>query len=241
MLNSKPTLLAVLLGTFFTTSAIAADKPDSKFVDDSSYAVGVLMGKNIEGVVESQKEIFTYNQDKILDGVKDTLKKTGKLTDEDLQKQLKSLDTYLASQEAKIQAEKSKSAIEAGDKFRADYAKKEGVKKTTSGILYKIEKAGEGSSPSKSDRVKVHYKGTLPDGTVFDSSYDRGQPIEFQLDQLIPGWVETIPMLKKGGKMEIVVPPEQGYGNREAGKIPANSTLIFEIELLDFTANDAKK
>lgn len=241
MLKTKQTLAAVLLGTLFTTSAIAVEKADPKFIDDSSYAVGVLMGKNIEGVVESQKEIFTYNQDKILDGVKDTLKKTGKLTDEDLQKQLKSLDTYLAAQEEKIQAEKSKSTIEAGDKFRAEYAKKEGVKKTASGILYKIEKAGEGSSPSKSDEVRVHYKGTLPDGTVFDSSYDRGQPVEFNLNQLIPAWVEMIPMLKKGGKMEIVVPPEQGYGNRQAGKIPANSTLIFEIELLDFKAKNTKK
>ena len=113
-------------------------------------------------------------------------------------------------------------------------AKKAGVKKTDSGLLYKIEKAGEGASPSKTDMVKVHYKGTLPDGTVFDSSYDRNAPVEFQLDQLIPAWVEAIPMLKKGGKMEIVVPPALGYGDRSAGKIPANSTLKFEVELLDF-------
>ncbi|MEN2895940.1 putative FKBP-type peptidyl-prolyl cis-trans isomerase [Mannheimia haemolytica] len=89
--------------------------------------------------------------------------------------------------------------------------------------------------------MKVHYKGTLTDGTVFDSSYDRGEPIEFQLNQLIPGWIEAIPMLKKGGKMEIVVPPALAYGDRAAGKIPANSTLKFEIELLDFKAADAKK
>lgn len=234
MLNKKFTLVASLIATFATTSVMAEQKADTKFVDDSSYAVGVLMGKNIEGIVEAQKEVFTYNQDKILAGVQDTLKKTGKLTDEDLQKQLKSLDSYLSSQEQKILAEKSKATIEAGDKFRAEYAKQSGVKKTDSGLLYKIEKAGEGANPSKSDIVKVHYKGTLPDGTVFDSSYDRNSPVEFQLDQLIPGWIEAIPMLKKGGKMEIVVPPALGYGERSAGKIPANSTLKFEIELLDF-------
>ena len=180
MLNKKLTFVATLIATLTAGSVMAEQKADKKFVDDSSYAVGVLMGKNIEGIVESQKEVFTYNQDKILAGVQDTLKKTD------------------------------------------------------SGLLYKIEKAGEGASPSKTDVVKVHYKGTLPDGTVFDSSYDRNAPVEFQLDQLIPAWVEAIPMLKKGGKMEIVVPPALGYGDRSAGKIPANSTLKFEIELLDF-------
>ena len=239
MLKTKQTLTALLLSTLLSSGAMAAEKADKQFIDDSSYAVGVLMGKNIEGVMESQKDVFTYNQDKILDGVKDTLKKTGKLTDEDLQKQLKSLDTYLSAQEEKILAEKNKGTIEAGDKFRADYAKKDGVKKTANGVLYKVENLGEGSSPTLSDTVKVHYKGTLVDGSVFDSSYDRGQPIEFKLDNLIPAWKEVIPMLKKGGKMQIVVPPEQGYGSRAAGKIPPNSTLVFDIELLDFHS-DAK-
>lgn len=234
MLNKKFTLVATLMATLATTSVMAEQKADTKFVDDSSYAIGVLMGKNIEGIVEKQKDVFTYNEDKILAGVQDTLKKTGKLTDDDLQKQLKSLDSYLVSQEQKISAEKAEKAKVEGEKLRTEYAKQAGVKKTSSGLLYKIEKTGEGTSPSKTDMVTVHYEGTLPDGTVFDSSYERNTPIEFQLNQLIPGWIEAIPMLKKGGKMEIVVPPELGYGNRPAGKIPANSTLKFKIELLDF-------
>lgn len=230
--------VAALLALASVNPAFAAEqKADQKFIDDSSYAVGVLMGKNIEGIVESQKEVFSYNQDKIIAGVQDTLKKTGKLTDEDLQKQLSALDNYLSSQEQKIRAERSKHTIEAGDKFRADYEKQAGVKKTASGLLYKIEKAGEGESPKATDTVKVHYKGTLPDGTVFDSSYDRGEPIEFALNNLIPAWIEAIPMLKKGGKMEIVSPPNLAYGDNNAGKIPANSTLKFEIELLDFKSN----
>ena len=236
MLKMKLSVLAVMTGAVFASQNVLAENPSTQFVDDSSYAVGVLMGKNIEGVIESQKEIFSYNQERILAGVQDTLKKTGKLTDEDLQKQLKALDAYLLDKENAIQAEKDKKTVEAGDKFRAEYEKKSGVKKTASGLLYKIEKAGEGESPKATDTVKVHYKGTLPDGTVFDSSYDHGEPIEFQLNQLIPAWVEAIPMLKKGGKMEIVLPPQLGYGDRPAGKIPANSTLKFEIELLDFKA-----
>lgn len=240
MLKNKFSLLALTIGAVFTTQMVSAQTADKKFVDDSSYAVGVLMGKNLEEIITSQKEVFTYNQDRILKGVQDTLKKTGKLTDEDLQKQLKALDSYLVEQENKIQAEKSKSTVEAGDKYRAEFEKKTGVKKTASGLLYKIEKAGEGESPKATDTVKVHYKGTLTDGTVFDSSYERGEPIEFQLNQLIPGWIEAIPMLKKGGKMEIVLPPQLAYGDRQAGKIPANSTLTFEIELLDFKPADKK-
>ena len=236
MLKMKLSVLAVMTGAVLVSQNVLAENPSTQFVDESSYAVGVLMGKNIEGVIESQKEIFSYNQERILAGVQDTLKKTGKLTDEDLQKQLKALDAYLLDKENAIQAEKDKKTVEAGDKFRAEYEKKAGVKKTASGLLYTIEKAGEGESPKATDTVKVHYKGTLPDGTVFDSSYDRGEPIEFQLNQLIPAWVEAIPMLKKGGKMEIVLPPQLGYGDRPAGKIPANSTLKFEIELLDFKA-----
>lgn len=241
MLKTKLSTIAMIAGAVLATNAMAEQKAEPKFIDDSSYAVGVLMGKNIEGVIESQKEMFTYNQDKILAGVQDTLKKTGKLTDEDLQKQLKALDSYLSAKEAEIKAEKEKVTVASGDKFRADYKKQAGVKETASGLLYKIEKAGEGSSPKAEDTVKVHYKGTLTDGTVFDSSYERGEPIEFQLNQLIPGWIEAIPMLKKGGKMEIVLSPALGYGERAAGKIPANSTLKFEIELLDFKSAGSKK
>ena len=235
MLKTKISAVA-MVATLFVSHNAFAQKADPKFVDESSYAVGVLMGKNIESVIDSQKDVFSYNQDRILAGVQDTLKKSGKLTDEDLKKQLEALDKFIVEKETQIQAEKNKVTIEAGDKFRAEYEKKAGVKKTESGLLYKIEKAGSGESPKPSDTVKVHYKGTLTDGTTFDSSYDRGEPIEFQLNQLIPAWIEAIPMLKKGGKMEIVVPPQLGYGDRPAGKIPANSTLIFEIELLDFKA-----
>lgn len=239
MFKTKLSVVAVLVTALCGTSmASGTGKIDQKFIDESSYALGIVMGKNLEGLVEAQKSMLNYNQDQIIAGVKDALKKSGKLTEEDLRQQLEALDNFLREQELKIQAEKDKVTLEAGEKFRADYAKKSGVKKTDSGLLYKIEKPGKGESPKKEDMVKVHYKGTLTDGTVFDSSFDRGEPIEFQLQQLIPGWVEAIPMLKKGGKMELVIPPQLGYGDRQAGKIPAHSTLIFEIELIDFKAAD---
>ncbi|MCF7793778.1 MAG: FKBP-type peptidyl-prolyl cis-trans isomerase [Candidatus Cloacimonetes bacterium] len=108
--------------------------------------------------------------------------------------------------------------------------------KTDSGLMYRITTEGEGNSPVKGDIVNVHYKGELEDGTKFDSSYDRNQPIEFELGvgRVIKGWDEGIALLKKGSKAIFVIPPELGYGARSVGAIPANSTLIFTVELVDF-------
>ncbi|MDP8162690.1 FKBP-type peptidyl-prolyl cis-trans isomerase [Pasteurella skyensis] len=225
--------VAVMATALVTTSAMAEQKADTKFVDDSSYALGVFMGKNVEQMLASQKKLLTYNQEKILAGFEDTLKNKSKLNEEDLKMQLEDLGQYLAEKEEAM-------TLKAGKEFRDSYAKKAGVKQTKSGLLYKIEQLGKGNSPKLADTVKVHYEGTLTNGTVFDSSYQRGEPIEFQLSELIPAWKEAIPMLKKGGKMELVVPPELGYGDHQAGSIPANSTLMFKIELLDFKSTEAK-
>ena len=111
------------------------------------------------------------------------------------------------------------------------------MKKTNTGLYYKITKDGAGPFPSKGDKVSVHYKGTLLDGTVFDSSYQRNQPIEFDigLGQVIPGWDEGIMLLNKGAGARFVIPSNLAYGSQGAGGIiPPNSTLIFEVELLNF-------
>ncbi|MDG6881492.1 Probable FKBP-type peptidyl-prolyl cis-trans isomerase [Phocoenobacter uteri] len=239
MLKTKLSAVAlsvtVMATALVTSQSVMADqKADQKFVDESSYAIGVLMGKQVDEITKSQKEMLTYNKDKIIAGFSETLKSTSKLSNDELKAHLEALDKFISEKEAKILAKQSEATIEAGKKFREEFAKKDGVKTTKSGLMYKIEKAGEGESPKVEDTVKVHYEGTLTDGTVFDSSYKRGEPIEFQLSQLIPAWKEAIPMLKKGGKMELVTPPELAYGDRPAGQIPANSTLIFKIELLDF-------
>ncbi len=235
MLKTKLSLAAVMAtAVLMSQSVFAGQKADTKFIDDSSYAVGFAMGDNLTQLVSVQKEFITYNKEQLLAGVKDSLNNTGKLSEDQLKEKLGALDKYLKEKYAVKQETEKKEITKAGKAYRDSYAKKEGVKQTKSGLLYKIEKAGEGKSPKVEDTVKVHYEGTLTDGTIFDSSYKRGEPIEFQLSQLIPAWKEAIPMLKKGGKMEIVLPPVLGYGSRPAGNIPANSTLIFKIELLDF-------
>lgn len=123
-------------------------------------------------------------------------------------------------------------AIAAGKKFLEENKLKEGVITTESGLQYEVIKMGKGAKPTATDKVKVHYHGTLTDGTVFDSSVDRGEPITFALNQVIPGWTEGVQLMPVGSKFRFYVPQELGYGARQAGSIPPYSTLIFEVELL---------
>jgi len=123
-------------------------------------------------------------------------------------------------------------AANEGKAFFEDNAKKPGVVSTDSGLQYKIIKEGTGVSPKAADLVQVHYHGTLPNGDVFDSSVKRGKPTSFALNQVIKGWTEGLQTMKQGGKTIFYIPPGIAYGEREVGPIPANSTLIFEVELL---------
>jgi FKBP-type peptidyl-prolyl cis-trans isomerase len=126
--------------------------------------------------------------------------------------------------------------LEKGEAFLKDNAKKEGVKTTASGLQYKVLKEGKGKSPQATDNVQVHYKGTLLDGTEFDSSYARNQPATFPVNGVIQGWQEVLPLMKPGSKWKVVVPPELGYGSTPRPGIPAESLLIFEIELNSIAA-----
>ncbi len=128
----------------------------------------------------------------------------------------------------------AQSALDKGTKFLTENARKDGVKSTASGLQYKILKEGTGKSPKATDTVKVHYRGTLLDGTEFDSSYKRGEPIEFPLNRVIPGWTEGVQLAKEGGKIQLFIPSKLAYGEggTPGGPIGPNETLIFEIELL---------
>lgn len=122
----------------------------------------------------------------------------------------------------------------AGHQFLKENAKKPGVKTTASGLQYKVLQEGSGEHPAKTSQVRVHYTGKLLDGNVFDSSVQRGEPAEFGLDQVIPGWTEGVQLMNKGAKYEFYIPSNLAYGDRGAGAaIPPGATLIFEVELLD--------
>ena len=138
--------------------------------------------------------------------------------------------------QAKMMAKAAAAGAEnkaAGEKFLAENAKAEGVKVTDSGLQYKVIKEGEGPMPKATDKVKTHYRGTLLDGTVFDSSYDRGEPVTFPVNGVIAGWTEALQKMKVGSKWKLFVPSDLAYGERGAGQqIGPNQTLVFEVELL---------
>ncbi len=129
-------------------------------------------------------------------------------------------------------AAKAEEAKKVGEEFRAEFEAQEGVMKTDTGLLYQVLTEGEGEKPSAEDVVQVHYKGTLIDGTQFDSSYDRGEPATFPLNRVIPGWTEGVQLMGEGSKYKFVIPSELAYGEQDTPTIPANSTLVFEVELL---------
>ena len=138
------------------------------------------------------------------------------------------INPMLQERMKKVQAQ----AEAEGTAFREKAAREEGAVQTASGLIFKELTAGTGASPQATDRVKVHYHGSLIDGTVFDSSVERGEPITFALDQVVKGWTEGLQMMKVGGKAVLTIPPELGYGPGGRGGIPPNATLIFEVELL---------
>ena len=154
------------------------------------------------------------------------------LTQEQMQEVLMTYQKEQEEQFAKDMQTKATENKTAGTAFLAENAKKEGVKQTDSGLQYKVLKEGTGKSPKATDVVEVNYEGKLIDGTVFDSSYERGEPIEFPLNQVIAGWTEGLQLMKEGGKYEFYIPSDIAYGEAGNAGIEPNSTLIFTVELL---------
>jgi FKBP-type peptidyl-prolyl cis-trans isomerase len=198
--------------------------------DTMSYAVGQQIGKSLT----DQKLELDVNM--LVAGLRDMLAGNPQLSLEQLQNSMAELQQQ---QMAKMQAENAK-AGEAnkakGEAFLAENKKKPGVMTTPSGLQYKVITEGKGKKPTKDNTVKVHYTGTLLDGTVFDSSVKRGEPIEFPLGGVIKGWTEGVQLMSIGSKYMFYIPSDLAYGpNGAGGAIGPNETLIFEVELLDIT------
>lgn len=193
-------------------------------MDKLSYALGMSVGLNLQS--DGVKEI-EFND--FLEGVKDTIKSGGEVKMKPSEAQ-KVLNKFFNELDTQLKAE----AMAKEEKYLKENADKEGVQTTKSGLQYKVLVEGDGKQPGPHSRVKCHYEGRLIDGTVFDSSYKRGEPAVFGLDQVIPGWTEGLQLMKVGSKYELTLPAELGYGERGIpGHIPGNSVLNFVVELLD--------
>ncbi len=224
----RKTILTTALIAISVSSFAADDSLDSD-AKKEGYAMGMALGQQIKQRFEQIGSEF--DQDMALLAIADTVKGSDTLMSAE------EMTTALKAQQDRLIAVQQKKAEEAkavGAAFLAEYAKKEGVKKTDSGIYYQEITAGEGDQPKSTDTVKVHYKGTLRDGTEFDSSYKRGKPAEFPVNGVIQGWQEILPMMKAGAKWEVAIPSDLAYGERGAGgNIGPNEPLVFEIELIE--------
>lgn len=196
--------------------------------DKVSYSIGLEIGNNFK------KQSIDVDADILARGMKDALS-GGKtlLTEREIQETMTAFQKdMMAKQAEKVKAIADKNKKDE-DAFLAQNKKKEGVKTTSSGLQYKVVKDGEGAMPKATDMVTVNYRGTLIDGTEFDSSYKREEPATFPVDGVIAGWTEALHLMKVGSKWQLFIPSNLAYGERGAGQaIGPNATLIFEVELL---------
>ncbi len=212
----------------------ATDGASSMFDSDeekASYAMGYGVTRQVTGQFSDG-----IDHDAFVAGVRAQLEgKDSEVSQEDAQSALTALND---AQQAK-QALVASSTAKEGAKFLADNAGKEGVITTASGLQYQVLTEGSGPKPKATDTVKTHYEGTLINGEVFDSSVARGQPATFPLNRVIRGWTEALQLMNTGSKYRLFIPPELAYGNQATGSIPPQSTLIFEVELIEILGGDA--
>lgn len=207
------------------TDAESARHPKKIFryiMDKLSYAWGIAMGQQLKamGVKEIDSESFKDGVKVAFDGGEPQIP---------MDEAQKLINDYLNDLQAKAEAK----AREAGEKFLAENKLKDNVKETASGLQYMVMKEGEGATPTAEDEVTVHYTGKLLDGTVFDSSVNRGEPATFPLNRVIPGWTEGVQLMKEGAKYMFFIPSDLAYGPQGIpNAIPPHSTLIFEVELI---------
>ena len=198
-------------------------------MDKVSYALGLGIGQQLSQMGASELNIDDFAQ-----AIKDVIAGAELKVQHREAQQI--VQDYFAQQEKKInaqRAEQGKAQKEAGEKYLAENAKKEGVVTTASGLQYKVLTEGKGKQPTAKDTVMCHYEGFLIDGTVFDSSVQRGEPATFPLQQVIAGWTEGLQLMKEGAKYRFFIPYRLGYGEGGAGNsIPPYATLIFDVELI---------
>ena len=216
-------LLAVTLWVF-CSQAQENQNNNNNNMDKLSYALGLSMGQNFKG-----SGVAKLNIDDFADALRAVYEGTEKKMSYDEAKQV--VTEFFTN----LEAEARNNNERLGKEFLEQNAKQEGVKVTASGLQYQVVTEGTGPKPGPNDVVTVHYTGRLIDGTVFDSSVERGEPATFAVGQVIPGWVEGLQMMNEGSAWRLFIPAELAYGSRGTGPIQPNSTLIFDVQLIKVT------
>ncbi len=228
-------LLVVLLGMGCqpagdgtAADAQAAEESAELALDDqvaqASYGIGYTIASNLDSQFAG-----SLNTEALMAGLQDSMEgRERRLSEAAIQTAI----AALAQKQQEAVAARSADVLAAGRAFLEENGRRDGVSTTASGLQYEIIATGDGPKPGASDTVSTHYHGTLIDGSVFDSSVERGQPASFAVNRVIPGWTEALQLMSVGSKWRLFIPPELAYGDRAAGSIPPNSTLIFEVELL---------
>lgn len=224
---------AVVAGSILISTNSFAAKELKTDAEKFSYTIGYQIGFSLK------RESMEVDAKLVAQAIEDVLKgRKPAMSEDDMRA------AYAAGQQrmAAKKAEKGKAAKKKGEDFLAKNKSKKGIKTTKSGLQYKVVKKGKGKQPKTTDTVVVHYKGTLIDGTVFDSSYQRNQPLTIPLTNVIKGWQEAMPMMKTGSKWQVYIPSDLAYGpNGAGGNIGPNEALIFDIELIDIKAASKPK
>lgn len=219
-------LVLALAGPLFAAKSPANNAP-KETKDKVSYSIGANIGADLK------RAELDINPDFLSQGIRDAFAGKTAMTEEDMKS---TLATFQKEMQAKMEAKQKalgETNKEASEKYLEENKKKEGVKTTKSGLQYKVLKEGTGPKPTATDTVSVNYRGTLVNGTEFDSSYSRHKPEEFPVGGVIPGWTEALEMMPVGSKWQIVIPPSLAYGENAPPMIGPNQTLIFEVELLE--------
>jgi FKBP-type peptidyl-prolyl cis-trans isomerase FkpA len=202
-------------------------------LDKQSYALGASMGRYLNDNLSKNAEIgIVLDQEKLLGGIRDALAENVQLTEDEIKTVMVALEAEVNKRREDKQKELTAAAQGVGETFLAENAKKEGVTVTESGLQFEVLTASEGAKPAATDKVTVHYHGTFLDGSVFDSSVERGEPATFGLNQVIAGWTEGLQYMTVGSKYKFYIPYNLAYGERGRSSIPGYSTLVFEVELL---------
>ena len=233
MKNFLLSLTGISLVVVFLAACNSGDKPNLKTnMDTIAYVVGSNIANNLKENIK--RDSIDFSMDALVQGFKDALNGTDSLyfSDNDKQTIMMGFQKQLQQKQAEKVAAMAAPNKEAGRKFLEENKKNQGVIQTASGLQYKVIKEGNGKSPSAADQVTVHYEGKLLDGKIFDSSYERKEPITFAVNGVIPGWTEGLQLMKEGGTYELFIPSDLAYGDQGNQAIPGGSTLVFKVELI---------